>query len=212
MSKFTIDTVTAYATAIILYGNGQRSGVITNLNISEFQMREEEEDEKVVIPCVHHKTASQGLAQLVVTEDIEHLLVYYHEKVRTTIVPADNTCKDKFFLAFNGGLYTQVYRRMKEGLSVGNTHPPVPSDYRVLISPNARRYLSEIDRRNVVKHLSHSMQTSEQFYEFMITKDATDAHHLIHSLSICRRWSKPEIAQITQYWPIIRKHAFHSGM
>ena len=97
MSKFTIDTVTAYAAAIILYGNGQRSGVITNLTISEFQMREEEEDEKVVIPCVHHKTASQGLAQLVVTEDIKHLLVYYHEKVRTTIVPADNTCKGKFF-------------------------------------------------------------------------------------------------------------------
>ena len=78
--------------------------MITNLTISEFQMREEEEDEKVVIPCVHHKTASQGLAQLVVTEDIEHL-AYYHEKMRTTIVPADNTCQNKFFLAFNGSLY-----------------------------------------------------------------------------------------------------------
>ena len=202
MSKFAIDTVTAYAAAIILYGNGQRSGVITNLTIMEFQMREEEEDQKVVIPCVHHKTASQGLAQLVVTEDIEHLLVYYQEKVRKTIVPADNTCKDKFFLTFNGGLYMQVYRRMKEGLSVGNIHPPVPSDYRVLISSDARRYLGEIDRRNVVKHLSHSMQTSEQFYEFTNTKDATDAHHLIHSLSICRRWSQTEIAGITQYWPL----------
>ena len=133
MTKFAVDTVTAYAAAIILYGNGQRSGVITNLTISELQMREEEEDEKVVIPCVHHKTTSQGLAQLVVTEDSKHLLVYYHEKIRTTIVPAGNTCQDKFFLAFNGGLYTQVYRRMKEGLSVDNIHPPVPSDYQVLI-------------------------------------------------------------------------------
>jgi len=32
-------------TAITLYGNGQRSGVITNLTISEFEMREEEEEE-----------------------------------------------------------------------------------------------------------------------------------------------------------------------
>ena len=147
MTKFAVDTVTVYAAAIILYGNGQRSGVITNLTISELQMREEEEDEKVVIPCVHHKTTSQGLAQLVVTEDSKHLLVYYHEKIRTTIVPAGNTCQDKFFLAFNGGLYTQVYRRMKEGLSVDNIHPPVPSDYQVLISYDARRYLGEIDRK-----------------------------------------------------------------
>ena len=36
----------------------------------------------------------------------------------------------------------------------------------------------------------------------MTTKDATDAHHLIHSLSICRRWSKAEIGQVTQYWPL----------
>ena len=64
----------------------------------------------MVIPCVHHKTASQGLVQLMVTEDIKHLLVYYHEKVHTTIVPVDNTCQDKFFLPFNGSLYTQVYR------------------------------------------------------------------------------------------------------
>ena len=85
---------------------------------------------------------------MVVTADIDHL-VYYHEKVRTTIVPADNTCEGKIFLAFNGGLYTKVYRRMKEGLSVGNIHSPVPSDYRVLISSDAQRCSGEIDRRNV---------------------------------------------------------------
>ena len=50
-----MDTVTAYVAAITLYGNGQRSGVISNLTISEFQLREKEENDMVVIPCVHHK-------------------------------------------------------------------------------------------------------------------------------------------------------------
>ena len=59
-TKYYTDTVTAYAAALTLYRNGQRSGVISNLTTSEFELREEQEDETVVIPCIHHKTASQG--------------------------------------------------------------------------------------------------------------------------------------------------------
>ena len=185
-----MDTVTAYAAAVTLYGNGQRSGVISNLTISEFELREEEENDMVVIPCVHHKTASQGMAQLAVTTNIEEVLLFYHNKIRTNIVPAEEEHKDKFFLTFYGGMYTQVYRRLREGLSVGNMDPPVPSKYRVLVSSDARRYLLEHDRSNVVKHLSHSMRTSELYYEHMNTKDATDAHASIQRLSMKRKWSK----------------------
>ena len=85
--KQYIDTITAYAAAVTLYGNGQQSGVISNLTTSKFELRQEEEDDKVVIPCVHHKTASQGMAQLVVTINVEAVLLFYHEKIRTKIVP-----------------------------------------------------------------------------------------------------------------------------
>ena len=71
LSKLNVDIITAYGTAVTVYGNGQRSGVITNLAIAEFNMREEgEQPSLVVIPCVHHKTSSQGLAQLVISEDM----------------------------------------------------------------------------------------------------------------------------------------------
>ena len=162
------------------------------MTISELEMREEEEEEgeKVVIPCIHHKTASQGLAQLVVTEEIEEVLIYYLDNVRKKIVLAEKICKDKFFLSFNGGMYTQVYRRLKEGLSVGNLHPPVPSHYRVLVLCEAQRYLPEKEQRNVVKHLSHSMQTSEKYYEFMSTRDTTAAYSSIENLSVKRKWPK----------------------
>lgn len=219
-SKEYVDTVTAYAAAIILYGNGQRSGVISNLTISEFELREEEENDKVVIPCVHHKTASQGMAQLVITTATEEVLLYYHEKIRIKLLPSEEH-KDKFFLTFNSGIYTQVYRKLREGLSIGKIHPPVPSKYRVLVSSEARRYLVDHDRSNVVKHLSHSMRTSELYYEQMNTKDATDAHRTIHNLSMKRKWSKTEITQLKDRWPLsgsppplkeCKQHAEQFGM
>ena len=60
--------------AVTLYGNGKRSGVITNLRISEFYLRHEEDDNMVVMPCVHHKTNAQGMAQLAAATNIEEVL------------------------------------------------------------------------------------------------------------------------------------------
>ena len=51
----------------------------------------------VLIPCIHHKTASQGMAQLAVTTDIEEVLLFYLDKIRTNFVPAEEEQKDKFF-------------------------------------------------------------------------------------------------------------------
>ena len=143
------DAVTAYAAAMILYGNGQRSGVISNLTIGEFELREEKENNKVIIPCVHHKTSAQGIAQLVVTADIEEVLLFYYEMIRTKLVPEPGV-EDRFFLTFNGALYTQVYRKLREGLSVDNMQPPVPSKYRVLVSSDAHRHLADSQKSNVV--------------------------------------------------------------
>ena len=97
----SIDVITAYAAAATVYGNGQRSGVITNLTIAEFEMREESYSEEsgdvVVIPCVHHKTGAQGLAYLVISEDIDAVIQYYYDYIRQAITPADN-CQGYLFL------------------------------------------------------------------------------------------------------------------
>ena len=67
------------------YGNRQRSGVITNLTIEECEMWEESYSEEcgdmVEIPCVHHKTGPQGLAYLVITEEIDDIQ-YYYDNIR----------------------------------------------------------------------------------------------------------------------------------
>ena len=188
-----MDIITAYAAALTLYGNAQRSEVITNLTVAEFSMRQDEKEGFVVIPCVHHKTGSQGLAQLVVTEDCEHMLEYYYNTIKIKIKPAQDIYQGRFFLTFNGQEYTQVYRRIKGALSTRDLCPPQPSHYCILISSEARRHLNEQKQRNVVKHLSHSMQTSHRYYEFMDTTDATKAHGTIRMPSLQRRWSREDI-------------------
>ena len=155
-----------------------------------------------MIPCVHHKTGSQGLAKLVVTEDCEDMLEYYYNTIRLKIRPAQDSLQSHFFLAFNGQEYTQVYRHIKEALSTRDLCPPPPSQYRILISSKARRHLNEQKQRNVVKHLSHSMQTSQKYYEFMDTTNATEAHSTIRMLLLQRRWSREDIVELISKWPL----------
>ena len=200
-----IDIITAYAAAAVVYGNGQRSGAITNLTIQEFEIREEsyseESGDMVVIPCVHHKNAEQGLAYLVISEDIDDMMIYYLDNIRPRVTPLDS-CKDYFFLTRSGDQYDQVYRRIKKSLETKSMVPPQPGLYRMLISTEARRHLDETKRRKTVKHLSHSAHTSEVYYEYMNSDDATEAHANIKALSSRRRWNQNEIELLTTRWPL----------
>ena len=76
-NKQAVDIITAYVAACMLYGNGQRSGVITNLKVEEFKKREPSDYDtgNVIIPCLHHKTGTQGIARLVITCDVEKMLL-----------------------------------------------------------------------------------------------------------------------------------------
>ncbi|XP_065919571.1 uncharacterized protein [Dysidea avara] len=204
-NKEEIDTITAYAAAATIYGNGQRSGAISNLTVAEFEMREEsyseESGDMVVIPCVHHKTGSQGLAYLVISEEVDDMIQYYHDNIRQMITPAAN-CEHYLFLTRSGEQYDQVYRRIKNTLGTKSMTPPQPGLYRVLISSEARRHLDEMKRRKTVKHLSHSAQTSETYYEYMNNVDATEAHANIRTLSALRRWKQHEAKLLTSRWPL----------
>ena len=72
-------------------------GVITNLRISEFDLRHEEDDNIVIIPCVHHKTGAQAMAQLAVTIDIEEILIFYFNNIHSGIETKD-IHKDKLLV------------------------------------------------------------------------------------------------------------------
>ncbi|XP_065906802.1 uncharacterized protein [Dysidea avara] len=196
--------LTAYAAACVVYGNGQRSGVVTNLRIVEFNQRQpcDHDTDKVVINCLHHKTGPQGIAHLVVTRDIEQLLVDYYNKVRRKIRTFNFSNSNRFFLTTNGSLYTQVYRRIKEALSVGRLKPPRPKDYRILVATDAARELNDADLRRVAKHLCHSTETSRRYYQFSNTNDSLLAHQALQNLSERRKWSTQHITALLKEWPL----------
>jgi len=196
--------LTAYAAACLLYSNGQRSGVITNLRIIEFNQRQpgDYDTDEVVINCLHHKTGPQGIAHLVVTRDHEQLLVEYYKKVRQKIRASDFSHSNRFFLTTNGSLYTQVYRRIRDALSVGRLKPPRPKDYRVLVATDAARELNNADLRRVSRHLCHSAEISRQYYQFSNTSDSMLAHQALQNLSDKRKWSAQHIRALLKDWPL----------
>ena len=180
-----IKLLIAFAAALIIYENCQRPGVVTNLKISEFKDRKTTNDGMVVVPCLHHKTGPQGMAQLVISKSTEALLKHYYTLVRKKLIP-DNGCEDLFFLTANGKQYKQVFWKIKEAAvenGFNDILPPPPSKYRILMSTEAARTFNDCDLRKVARHLSHSEQTSRKYYEFANTSDATYAHRKIKYLS-----------------------------
>ena len=129
----------------------------------------------------------------------------YLDNIRPTVTPLDS-CKDYFFLTHSGDQYYQVYRQTKKSLETKSMVPPQPSLYRVLISTDARRHLDETKRCKMVKHLSHSAHTSEVYYEYMNSNDATKAHANIKALSTRQRWNQYEIELLTTRWPLSGNH------
>ena len=198
--------LTAYAAACIVYGNGQRSGVITNLRIAEFNRRQpcDHDSDEIIISCLNHKTGPQGIAHLVVTRDIEQLMLEYYNTVRLKIRANEFMHSNRFFLTVSGSLYTQVYRKIKEALSIGNLKPPRPKDYRIMVATDAARELDDADLRRVSRHLCHSAETSRQYYQFSNMDDSMLAHQALRNLSERRRWPKQHVKALVKEWPLTK--------
>ena len=180
-----VKLLTAFAAALLIYRNCQRSGVVQNLRIDEFERRQAANKDKLVVSCINHKTGPQGRAQLVITNQAEHIILMYQQLIREHIEPAPG-CDGLLFLTSNGKKYTQVYRKIKEAAIVNGLKdfiPPPPKMYRIVVSTEAARNLNDCNLRMVARHLSHSENTSRQYYEFSNTSDATEAHDTIQELA-----------------------------
>ena len=97
-----VKLLTAYAACLLLYKNSQRSGVVENLTLKEFSQRQRKlhnNEERIVIPCLNHKTGPKGTAQLVTTAEGEELLIQYHILVRAKITPNQGVTNCSFLLA-----------------------------------------------------------------------------------------------------------------
>ena len=125
-----VQLITAYAAAMIVYTNSQRSGVIQNLTKEEYGMRKQV-GTKYIIQCTNHKTGPQGRAQLVINQDDFQCILDYKSLVRDNLTPQQG-CEKLFLLTCNGSKYKQVYRKIVEAIKANNLHvtkPPPPSEH-----------------------------------------------------------------------------------
>ena len=108
-NKQAVDIITAYVAACMLYENRPHSGVITNLRVEEFKKRElsDYDTGNVIIPCLHHKTGTQGIARLVITCDVEKMLLEYYTTIQKKIKARIFSHANRFFLSSTGSLYSQ---------------------------------------------------------------------------------------------------------
>jgi len=144
----------------------------------------------IVIPCLHHKVTAHKLALLVITQELEDVLQYYYDNIRSTITPEYPFLQKHFFSTYSGGEHTQVYRHIKLALTPNGVVLPVLGLYRIKVSSEVRHYLNEKKHQNIVKHLNHSKPHILRTYD---TYDTSEAHASLHTLSMLRRWSRNEI-------------------
>ena len=144
-----IKLLTAYGVAMLLYGNCQRSGVVQNMTVEEFEQRENTSDGMVVVSCLNHKTGLQGRVILVISPSTESTLLEYKKLIRHHLIPVSG-CEHLFFLTPSGTKYTQVYRNIQEADNAKGFKDvalPPPSTYRILMSTKAARHLDSTTLR-----------------------------------------------------------------
>ena len=96
-----VKLLTAFAAAVLIYRNCQRSGVVQNLTIDEFDHRQQAIQDKLIVSCINHKTGPQGRAQLVITNQAECILLMYKQLIQEHIQPVIR-CEALLFLTPNG--------------------------------------------------------------------------------------------------------------
>ena len=94
-------------------------------------------------------------------------------------------CQDLFFLTTNSARYTQVYQKIKEAIKSNDIDVdlPAPGAFRIKVTSELlKKVTKDVTRRKINKHLSHSDQTAEQFYEYLDDGDAIKAYNEMRQL------------------------------
>ena len=189
---------------MILYYNGQRSGVIENVTVEEFTRRIENEEGMVVMTCMQHKTSTQGPAHLVFNKTTDELLSKYYSLVRQRILPKEGA-SHLLFLTVNGSRYSQVYRKLQEAITANNIKDvelPKPSQYRKVVRTDGSCSLPDPGLRNMSRHMCHSSETARKYYEYSDLADAVLTHKTITEMAKRRAWSKEETEALLKAWPL----------
>ena len=162
---------TAAVAALLLFRSYQRPGAVMGATLEEYG-KARQVDGVLVITVVAHKTAAQGPARLTIEDPKEQLLLdRYVTHIRPQIggglsllrLPTPEGGSRR--LDTLGPLFDLIEKRYKVKVRTA-------TEVRKSVATRVAKQCSEVERRAVAKHLSHSAETSSRHYEETNTRKA----------------------------------------
>lgn len=176
-----IELVMAYCAAKLVYGNSQWSGLVKNLTTNEFlKRREDPVTEEIVMSCHHYKTGPQGAAKIAMNKSTEEILESYFKYVRTCAKPNEGV-DHLFFYCKCKKVHKSVSKNVRSifATKIYDFKLPAPTKYRILVTIECSKELSDKKLSKVARHMSHSSHTAKRYYEFTDESDVICAHQTI---------------------------------
>lgn len=195
--------ILAYLAASIIFENAQRPGVVQQMTVQEFKERTQIATDKTLIKVLRHKTiTSRGPANVVITPDVESLMLRYYNNIRSKITPQSQEFSNRFFLTHTGIEFRKISEVIVNVAKQFGISVPTAKLHRKVVVTNADEELVDQDNRALHQHMSHSAETATRYYKFPGSKKAAKAHADIEKIMKRRHFTEAEDEKILSEWPL----------
>ena len=201
ITSFEHLTVITFLAANIIFNNAQRPGVAQYMTVQEFDERTETGNEQSLIVVMEHKTAMLGPAYIVISSEIDRLMVSYMKNVRTRVHASE--CSTRFFLTNTGKEFCKISEKIAYVARHHNLKTPTACLHRKVISTAGYEKLTPTDYQSLNQHMSHSPHTAYKYYQFpeTATKAAAMHDHIVQ-LTKKQQFTQEEDDLLLTEWPL----------
>jgi len=147
------------------------------MTVEEFEQRIETGNEKMLIAVMEHKTSMLGPAHIVISSEVENLMVEYLNNVRVRVCSSQYNAR--FFLT--GNEFCKISEKIAHVAKQFNLNMPTACLHHKVITTVGYEELNPKDYQSLNEHMSHSPHTAYKYYQFPETarKAAVMHDHIV---------------------------------
>ena len=142
----------------MIFSNAQRPGVVHYMTVEEFEQRIETGTKQILIAVMEHKTAMLGPAHIVISSEVEKLMIGYLNNVRVWVHASQYSTR--FFLTYTGNEFCKISEKIAHVAKQFNVKTPIACLHRKVISTVRYEELNPKDYQSLNEHMSHSPHTA----------------------------------------------------
>ena len=122
ITSFEHLTVITFLAANVIFSNAQRPGVVQYMTVEEFEQRIETGNKQILIAVIEHKTAVLGPAHIVISSEVETLMIGYLNNVRVRVHASQYSTR--FFLTYTGNEFCKISEKIAHVAKQFNVKTP----------------------------------------------------------------------------------------